>query len=63
MGMKLTELEKRKGLKLENRRKQVATLDRYGSKSGDAARPDSTEASANKKPSLVEALLSRNKQD
>lgn len=63
MGMKFTELEKRLGLKIENRRKQKTVLDRYGRKSGDAAKADNAEAHPDKKPTLVEALLSRSKQD
>lgn len=61
MGMKFTELEKRLGLKIENRRKQKTVLDRYGRKSGDAAKTSQQDDTLDKKPSLVTKLLSRTK--
>lgn len=62
MTMKRTDLEKRNALKLENSRKQSATADRYGRASGEAAK-NAGNGKAPRKPSLMDALLSRTKQD
>jgi hypothetical protein len=62
MTMKRTDLEKRNALKLENRRKQSATADRFGRASGEAAKT-SGDDKAKRKPSLMDALLARTKKD
>ena len=60
MTMQKTDLEKRQGLKLENRRRQAEGADRFGRKSGNGSKAGTGGAALNP---LVGALLARGKKD